>query len=129
MSDPAYTCAVLTIDPHKAQITRLNADAHHSRHLEASGKSTPQHNSDVRHVHEFYAAVCDDLAGLEQVLVTGGHVGLSDFKHYVTSHRPALVNHIVGYETVNHPSEGQLVAYARDYFDAIKNGAAALPKS
>ncbi|ESQ86686.1 hypothetical protein ABAC460_22425 [Asticcacaulis sp. AC460] len=122
-SEPAYIRAVITVDPHKAQITRINAEAHHSRFLKASGKSTPQHNSDVRHAHEFFAAVCDDLAGLEQVLVTGGHTGLSEFKHYVTSHRPALVNHIVGYETINDPTEGQLVAYGREYFDKIKGAA------
>ena len=119
-SEPAYIRAVITVDSHKARIIRINDDAHHARLLEASTRSTPQHNSDVRHTHEFFAAVCDDLAGLDQVLVTGGHTGLSEFKHYVTSHRPALVNHIVGYETVNQPTEAQLVAYGRDYFDKIK---------
>ncbi len=122
-SEPAYLRAVITVDAHKALIIRINAEAHHQRLLEASTKSTAQHNSDVRHTHEFFAAVCDDLAGLDQVLVTGGHTGLSEFKHYVTNHRPALVNHIVGYETVNHPTEAQLVAYGRDYFDKIKSAA------
>ncbi|ESQ73759.1 hypothetical protein [Asticcacaulis sp. AC402] len=121
-SEPVYSRAVITIDSHKAQITRLNHDSHHSHLIRASGKSTPQHNSDVRHVHEFFAAVCDDLTGLEQVLVTGGHSGLSEFRHYVTSHRPALVNRIVGYETVNDPTEGQRVAFGRAYFDKIRDG-------
>lgn len=119
-TEPAYSRAVITVDSHKAKIIRLNDEAHHARFLEASTQSTRQHNSEVRHTHEFFAAVCDDLAGLDQVLVTGGHTGLSEFKHYVTNHRPALVNHIVGYETVDHPTEGQLVAYGRDYFDKIR---------
>lgn len=35
---------------------------------------------------------------------------------HIHSHEPALVRKVVGVETVDHPSDGQLVAYARKYF-------------
>lgn len=37
--------------------------------------------------------------------------------HYQV-HDVALVSKVVGVETVDHPSEGQLVAYAHKYFHA-----------
>jgi hypothetical protein len=40
-----------------------------------------------------------------------------DFSRYLHKHDPALEARIVGIETVDHPSDGQLVAYARKYFE------------
>ncbi len=111
-----YAHAVVLIDQHKAQIIRFNADAHHTRHLEAHTHETRQHNSDVRDSHEFHAAVCDDLAGLDEILITGGHTAQGLIKHYIEKHRPALLKHVIGYETVDHPNEAQLVALAREFF-------------
>ena len=54
--------------------------------------------------------------GIAEVLVTGSHTAQTDFRHYVDKHRPALVQQIVGWETVDHPTEGQLLAFARQKF-------------
>ena len=56
------------------------------------------------------------LAGIAEVLVTGSHTAQSDFRHYVDKHRPAVTKRIVGWETVDHPTECQLLAFARQYF-------------
>ena len=109
-----YRHAVVLIDHKKAQIVRFNADAHHTRHLEAQTHDTGKHNSEIRDFHEFFGAVCDDVNGLEDVLIAGGHKAQHDFRHYVEGHRPALLKHIVGYETTDHPTEAQLIALARD---------------
>jgi hypothetical protein len=37
---------------------------------------------------------------------------------HIHHHDPKLMNVIVGVETVDHPSDAQLVAYARKYFNA-----------
>ncbi|MEO8144282.1 MAG: hypothetical protein ABI654_08720, partial [Betaproteobacteria bacterium] len=58
----------------------------------------------------------DSLAGVTEVLVTGSHTAQADFRHYVEKHRPAVAKQIVGWETVDHPTEAQLVAFARQYF-------------
>ena len=77
---------------------------------------TRQHGSTVRSEHEYFGQVCDALDGIQEVLVTGPKTGLADFKHYADKHRPETAGRIVGYETVDHPSENQLVALARRYF-------------
>ena len=79
-------------------------------------KFTHEHDSGVRTEHEFFGKVCDALDGIAEVLVTGGHTGLADFRHYVDKHRPLTAARIVGYEVVDHPTENQLVALARKHF-------------
>jgi hypothetical protein len=70
----------------------------------------------VRTEHEFFGEVCDALQGFNEVLVTGAHKAQADFRHYVEKHRAHLSPKIVGWETVDHPSEGQLAALARKFF-------------
>ena len=60
--------------------------------------------------------MCDALQGIPEVLVTGPRTGVADFRHYVEKHRPQSAQHIVAYETVDHPTDRQLVAMARQYF-------------
>ena len=108
--------AVAFIDHHTAQVLQFDAEQvlahteHEHKHL------TRQHGSGVRDQHEFFGHVCDALEGIAEVLLTGGHQGLADFKHYVDKHRPQTALRIVGYEVVDHPSENQLVAMARKHF-------------
>jgi hypothetical protein len=47
--------------------------------------------------------------------VAGPHGAQADFRHYVEKHRPALAKQIKAWETVDHPSEGQLLALAKKH--------------
>jgi hypothetical protein len=108
--------AVVWLDHHQAQVFQFDAEHVQASKVKAHAHHTAQHGSGVRSVHEFFAQVCDALQGIPEVLVTGGKTSLSDFRHYVEKHRPALGPHIAGWETVDHPSDKQLVALARQYF-------------
>src|SRR6185503_6735777 len=101
------------------QTQKVKAHTHHTR----------QHGSSVRTEHEFFGEVCDALAGIAEVLVTGSHTAQADFRHYVDKHRVPLAKHIVAWETVDHPTDNQLLAIARQYF--VKHGdmAGASPSS
>lgn len=108
--------AVVWIDHQSAQILQFDAEHVRSSKVKAHSHHTAQHGSTVRTQHEFFGAVCDALAGITEVLVAGPHTGHADFKHYCDKHRAETAQRIVGYETVDHPSENQLVAFARQYF-------------
>jgi stalled ribosome rescue protein Dom34 len=108
--------AVVHIDHHHAQILQFDAEQVQATKLKAHEHDTRQHASGVRSEHEFFGQVCDALAGIREVLVTGSQTALSDFRHYVEKHRPPAALQIVGWESVNHPSENQLVAFARQFF-------------
>ncbi len=108
--------AVVWIDHEKAQILQFDAEHVEAQKVKAHTHHTAYHGSGVRTGHEFFGEVCDALAGISEVLVTGSHTSTADFRHYAEKHRPAAAKRIVGYETVDHPSEAQLVALARKYF-------------
>lgn len=108
--------AVVTIDHQHAQVLQFDEEHVQSQRVKASTRHSRQHGSGVRTEHEFYAEVCDALEGIAEVLVTGPRTGLADFRHYVEKHRPHTGERIVGYEVVNQPTEGELVAMARRYF-------------
>jgi len=108
--------AVAFVDHQSAQVLQFGSEqvverkVHEHRHL------TRRHHSGVRSEHEFFGEVCAALDGIAEVLVTGGHTGLADFRHYVDKHSPQTAARIVGYEVVDHPTENQLVALARKHF-------------
>jgi hypothetical protein len=96
----------------------LHFDAEHIRaqKIRSHHHYTRQHASTVRTEHEFFGEVCAAVEGVAEVLITGSHTAIADFRHYADKHRPHTAARIVGYEVVDHPSEKQLVAAARKYF-------------
>lgn len=108
--------AVVWTDHQSAQVLQFDAEHVLAQKVRAHSHHTAQHGSAVRSQHEFFAELCDALAGIHEVLVTGSHTALADFRHYVEKHRPQLIGQVVGYEVVDHPSENQLVALARRFF-------------
>jgi stalled ribosome rescue protein Dom34 len=108
--------AVVRIDHQQAQVLQFDAEHVQAAKVKAHAHHTRQHHSQVRSEHEFFGHVCDAIDGITEVLVTGSKTALADFRHYVEKHRPQLATRIVGWETVDQPGEGQLVALARRYF-------------
>jgi hypothetical protein len=120
--------AVAFVDHQSAQVLQFAAEQVVERQVHEHLKFTRQHHSGVRTEHEFFGQVCDALDGIAEVLVVGGHTGLSDFRHFVEKHRPLTAPHIAGYEVVDHPTENQLVALARKFFAKVdRMGGAHLP--
>lgn len=66
----------------------------------------------------YYHAVAESLTGVREILVTGpGQAKLWLIKH-LQKHDPQVYERVIAVETVDHPSNNQLVAFARHYFDA-----------
>ena len=84
--------------------------------VKSHGHYSRQQGSAPRSEHELFGDVCDALDGIKEVLITGSHQSQLDFKHYAEKNRPAVLGQIVGYESVDRPSEKPLIAMARKYF-------------
>ncbi len=66
----------------------------------------------------FYHEVVEALKGAEEILIVGpANAKLNLIKH-IHHHDQPMSSKVVGVETVDHPTDGQLVAYARKYFTA-----------
>ena len=112
----AHIHCVVWLDHQQAQVLQFNTDTVQAQTVKSHSHPTKQHGSGVRDEHEFFAAVCDAMAGPTELLVTGGHTTQADFRHYLDKHRPALLPLVKGWQTVDHPTENQLLALARQFF-------------
>ncbi len=108
--------AALLIDHHSAKILQFDAAQVEIETVFEKTVHTRQHNSQVRTEHEFFAEVCDALAGINEILVFGGHMAQADFRRNIEKHHASVAKHVVGWETVDKPTDAQLVAFARRYF-------------
>jgi hypothetical protein len=116
MSSISLFHAVVLLDHQSARVLQFDAEQVLPEKIKAHSHHTRQHGSAVRTEHEFFAELCDALAGISEVLITGSHSAMADFQRYVKKHQSALEAQIAGYEPVDHPSDNQLVAMARKYF-------------
>ncbi len=68
---------------------------------------------------KFFSDVASKLSAVHEILVVGpANAKLALVKH-LQKHDAATADKIVGVETVDHPSDGQLVHYARNYFKHV----------
>ncbi len=117
--------AVVWLDHAQAHVMHISPDdveksiihptsAHRHLHARAGTTGSGRLPEDQHYYHEVALA----LAGAEEILVIGpGQAKLQLIKH-IQTHDGALTAKVVGVETVDHPSDGQVVAYARKYFQA-----------
>lgn len=66
----------------------------------------------------FYHAVVEALKGAQEILIVGPASAKLNLVKHIHSHDAQLSDKVVGVESVDHPTDGQLVAYARKYFEA-----------
>ncbi len=64
----------------------------------------------------YYHAIAEALKGVHEILVTGPAQAKDEFKAHCARHDKAITQAIVGVITSDHPSDGQLVAMAKQYF-------------
>jgi len=68
---------------------------------------------------EFMKEVASAISVAGEILVIGPGNAKTEFMTYVEKHDPKLKAKILGVETVDHPSDGEIVAYARKFFKPV----------
>ena len=117
--------AVIWIDHHEARVfhfgpaevdqlvlhpERPTRHIHHKANSIGSGHAAED--------HAFLHAVAQSVAEAGAVLITGPANAKTELVKHIHRHEPNLMNAIAAVETVDHPSDAALVAYARKYFQA-----------
>lgn len=115
--------AAVWIDHNEAKIFHvddetLDADVirprkHLSRHPTQTAERS--HPADEQH---FFHEVAEAVESAREILVVGPGKAKLEFIKHVQKHDHALEPKIIGVETVDHPTDGQLVAFVRRYFRA-----------
>jgi stalled ribosome rescue protein Dom34 len=105
---------VFTFHPDNTDEGTVLAPPHNDHHKHTRGQEgLKEHPEDSK---RFYHDLVATLSGTEELLVLGPATAKHEFIKYLEQHDHALAAKVVGIETVDHPSDGQLVAYAKQYF-------------
>lgn len=119
--------AVVWLDHHEARVFHFNVDevertvvhpdrpTRHLHHRRGARSAQESHPAEDAH---YYASIAQTLASAEEILVVGPSTAKLALMRHLHRHGPAIEAKVVAVETVDHPSDGQLVAYARKYFRA-----------
>jgi stalled ribosome rescue protein Dom34 len=119
------THAVTWIDHHEARVFHVYPDAtdattvlapqHHlHRHPKGRGEAT-EHPDDA---HRFFAEVAKTLADVDALLIVGPSSAKLEFFTYLHEHDRRLESKVVGVESADHPTDGEIVARAKHSFAA-----------
>ena len=116
--------AVVWLDHAEAKIFEFSTDAvekkriqsHHAAHLHHKAGAMGAGRAPVDAA--YLQRVAEGLSDAGEVLLTGPGNAKLEFVRYLHRHAPQLEKRIVGVESADHPTDGQLVAHARKYFHA-----------
>jgi len=118
--------AVVWIDHKEARVTHFNdteADqlVLHSTHR--PGKIHHKHGPSGSSGHEpedanYLHAVAEALKGSAEILVVGPGAEKNELIKHLEHHDKAIAACVVAVQTVDHPTDGQVLALARKYFRA-----------
>lgn len=92
---------------------------HHKANSIGSGHAAEDHN--------YLQAVAEAIADAGAVLITGPANAKTELVKHIQKHCPQGMKAISGVETVDHPTDAELVAFARKYFTAADRMAPQIP--
>jgi stalled ribosome rescue protein Dom34 len=116
--------AVVCIDHAEAVILDFSKDEFNETHISATHrhghihhKSGPPGSGHEQDSKAYFEAVAAQAGLSQEVLIIGHGDAKTQFAHFVRDHVPALAPRIKGVEAVDHPSNGEILALARKFFD------------
>ena len=122
--------AVVWIDHREAHVMHVSPDDievsivhpskphRHLHHKRGADKGGVVGSGRAPEDKNFYHEVVEALKGAQEILIIGPASAKLNLVKHIHSHDQQMVDKVVGVETVDHPSDAQVVAYARKYFIA-----------
>jgi hypothetical protein len=98
------------------ETTSVGSPSHHVHRHPIGSEEKKSHPADAK---RFFELVARALDGAEEILIVGPATAKLEFIRHLHKHEHALEQKVVGVETVDHPTSGQLAAYIRHYFHAV----------
>ena len=115
--------AVIWIDHKEAHVIHFDADDSdgevirtHSTHPHLHHKSGSAGSGHAGTDKHYLHAVAEAVADAREILVVGPGSAKLELIRHTEKHAPKVCEKILGVETVDHPTDRQLLAYARRYF-------------
>ncbi|HEX9390302.1 MAG TPA: translational machinery protein [Usitatibacteraceae bacterium] len=120
-----HSHAVAWIDHGEAHIIHFNADESEQLTVHSKHRNSHLHHKNGQigdgrapEDQQFYHEVANALQGAEKILIVGPANAKSELEKHMKHHDKDLAAGIVGVETVDHPTDGQVLQLARKHFTA-----------
>ena len=123
---------VVWLDHSEAHVIHFNREGSEAEHIRATAKPHRHVKANARtgsgrsaEDRAYLDAVVSAVEDAEEILVVGpGSEKVSLYKHMLEAHHP-VAEKVVSVESADHPTDAQLLAYARKYFvasDRMRHG-------
>jgi hypothetical protein len=121
--------AIVWIDHAQARVIRFDSETSSTSVIRPAGGTPHLHHKansiDDGHLPEnqdYLHAVGQAIAGVESMLVSGPANAKLELMKHLARHDPALLEKVAGVQTVDHPTDGQLLDLARRHFGSLEPG-------
>ena len=107
---------ILYFDTSKNELIQSESTQRHLNHKAneiGSGKAPED--------HQFFHKIISAVVNVNEILVVGPGPAKGELLKHAAVHDPAIAKHIIGVETVNHLTDGQVIAYAKKYFKRVNS--------
>ena len=118
--------SIIWLDHHKAVVWNFTDDEQTKSVVKARDQHEHTHIRKSPHGGhkpplelEFFGDIVKSLVGVSEILVMGPAQAKDEFAAFVRSKHPDIGRFIVGVESADHPSDAELIAYARKHFKMI----------
>ncbi len=111
------------LDHHEAHVFRLLPDSFEKDTFQAPQHIHRRHPAGTRGVNDrpedekrYFHELAESLKGTDGLLILGPSTAKLHFFKHLHVHDQSVAQHVIGIETVDHPTDKQVVAFARHYF-------------
>jgi stalled ribosome rescue protein Dom34 len=118
--------AVVWIDHQKATAWHLTSTQQEKKVLHADDEHQRVHSRKSTHGghksqadHHFFDDVAHALSGAHEILLIGPAQTKHEFATYLHDRYPLLRKAVVAIESADHPSDAEILSYARKHFPAL----------
>jgi hypothetical protein len=122
----SHSHAIVWMDSKEARIFRFNAADVESEHIKAHNPFRQVHHKagviGSGHMSldaSFFKHIEEALQGTSEWLLVGPSAAKEELLKHVDRHLPSLRASLVGTDTMDHPTDGELLDHARRAFKAI----------
>jgi stalled ribosome rescue protein Dom34 len=116
------THAVVWLDHREAKVFLITADDVERERIKAHAPHRQVHHEvgsgHVRDDRRFFEKILAELEDVDAWLIAGPGEAKKEFDKYLDQHAEELKKKLLGVETMDHPTDGELLAHARKLLQA-----------
>jgi stalled ribosome rescue protein Dom34 len=122
----SYQHAIVWLDHHAARVIDFSVDDKRVVTIEREGgqrkvhlKATVIGSGKAKEDHHYFDEIVAALGDVREILITGPGSAKTEFSKDLAKRHADVAKRVLGVESLDHPSDSELVAFARKSFKRI----------